>query len=514
MVETFKKLKKKAQLKAWLSAILLLISVAALAIGGALIVLNLLTKEMPLYGYLCGGGAGVLVAALTLLFTYPTTKRFARRIDEEYALHERTQTMVEYAAKSGEVVDMQRSDAEQALLSLPKKRKGFGFVCRVILLPILAVATLATGVILPKNEPTVTPPPVVVPEEDKPFESGMYQVKDMEQLIANVRSSTLAEPLKTEYLLQLEVLLEMMQDGETTNREMLAAVDGAMNIILERTTEVNTYNAYSAIIGADANATAIKPMGTVFMDAGRSYKKIEGVNLYLYSTLIGKEEPLKEYVVTVLTTYIDEVIAAIPADEAGFEGYVSEYSAAIESVLASKQVTEFAEDEEIKARLNALKTTLDGTLLGLKNDDYTLDGAKKEVVGGLELFVKDGGYTSGAAIAISTQAHSYMMKDYVLTALGEIFGVNPPQDGEEEEDKDPSGEGGGGSGNMEYPNQGEILNPDNGEYVPYYELLNEYYLRILEALEADEASDDPQIPEAVRAQIKAYFEALQTKNNE
>jgi len=109
------------------------------------------------------------------------------------------------------------------------------------------------------------------------------------------------------------------------------------------------------------------------------------------------------------------------------------------------------------------------------------------------------------------------MNEYVRTRLADIFGVEIPawndglthggsngseDDGEGDGDDDKVRPGGFGKGEMVYPSDEMLYDPDKREHVNYGELLEEYYSRVLEQIRDNEFSEE------LEQSIREYFEIL------
>ncbi len=512
MVESFVKLKKRAARNACLYALLTGVSSAAFVFGVLFIVCRLAELSFPLYGQiLIAAGVGLLVGGILLALTYPTTKRFAKTLDKRYALGEKVQTMVEFSAQEGAILEMQRARTEEALQTLPKQKKGFKSVLKVGLLPFLAVAVVATSFALPQKG--VAQPPVEPPEQEEIYGKDKFDVKDLEVLIKNVTESTLPDGLKLVYLAQLNGLMEKITAEEDIPlREVKAAVELSMKLIIDVTKEYNTYNLFVKEIGGDEGlaekqATFVKAL----KDSGAVYKTVQGTNVYYYESLKGLDGSLYSGVQAALASYSTELTA--PIDEIttqnAYRGYVDGVLADIEGVLALEGVVGLAETDGIKRALTTFKTELDATKdLFAADSGYGINDIKaeaKKVVGGLINGSKTNG---GLASPLKDQANVVMLKDYVLATLSKIFGVDIPYEGEGEEPDD--GPGGGGTGEGSRPNEGWVLDPADGTYKPYMDIVAKYYKNVSDLLDEDKNNPNgSQIPVELREYLEAYFNTLQ-----
>ncbi len=506
MVEQFIKLKKRAATRAILLSLVTAVSVAAIVVGGLLVAVKLTGIAFPWWGYLAaGGGSFAIVFALLVAALYPTTKRYSRKLDEEYALGEKVQTMVEFSGQAGAVLDLQRENTEVALETLPKKKRSFGGIVKRIALPILAVAVVGAAVVVPKK---YVPEPL--PEAEKPWQSGKYQVKDMEALIANVAASNLTENLKPAYLATLNDLLARMQAPTTTTSEMIRAVNESMNLILSITKQANSYNAF--VEGLKENEE-LEALSAALKESGEAYKTVEGININSYATLSSKEGELAKTVSAKLTAYGDTVNASVAdLDEAAFSNFVNSYVSEIDILLLEDEIAALAEGEAIRTATTEFKTSLAEAVTA---EGLSLNGRKGEVNKAVEAYQSP---TGALASELNIQSYSYMLRDYTLQGLSNIFGVNvPSEDGndgpiEDPDDRPPED---APPEDKDYPNEGEVLDPSDGTYKPYYELVDKYYDNVLALLAQDkenvENGEEPQISEELRNYLTAYFQSLKKK---
>ncbi len=510
MVTKFVQLKKRAVVNALLYAALMGACAAALLFGGLFLFVKLTARELAWYWYLLGCLGGFLsVGGLLLAFTYPTTKRYAKYLDETYRLGEKVRTAVEFGKQEGVVLDLQREQTEQALSSLPKRKKGWVWAVKLFLAPALAVAVLTTSLLVPakkKAEP---------PYQEPLYQTTLYNVKDLQQLIDNIKASALPETRKEVYLAGLNGLLALIQTEAPTQREVVAAVNSLMLLMITTTREENSYN---AVVAAAKEQTALSAMVTALNDSGKGYQSVEGVSLYSYATLTGREKALLEVATATWTEYIESISTDVTRLEvAEYVAYANEYVNALDEVLADEKVKALADTDGVKRAITAIRTGFYESADRLSHVDdngETYGGKQFATVKAETLLALEDTYNVNEAVngveTLGKQAYGVMIKDYALQTLSNIFSVPIPAEGTEEGGGDDAGggSGGGGSGSMEYPDDGLVLDPTDGQYKPYWLLLADYYKKVTELMEANE-----EMSEELKAYIKAYFEGLQTKEN-
>ncbi len=184
---------------------------AALAAVGAI----LLAAKLAGFGLtycLLGLIALPVGAAVCFAFVHEGPRRLSRRMDDTFALGERVQTMLEFEGADGEMIKLQREDAEDKLAQIPVKRLKLQGLWLYILLPVLSVSLLLGAFICPEaaeEEPGIRPG-----EEEPPRDITDWEWKALDELIEYVRASD-ADPdvMKPETLSSLEGLRSLLLVG-------------------------------------------------------------------------------------------------------------------------------------------------------------------------------------------------------------------------------------------------------------------------------------------------------------
>ncbi len=507
MVERFVQLKKRAALQALLYAVVTGVFSAMLLFGGLFALFKRVQPDFPWYGYLlCCLGVFLLVGGGILLFTYPTTKRFAKYLDERFALGERVRTSVQFSGKEGAVLTLQREQTQALLSTLPKQKKGVLWAVKLFLLPILAIATLTGSFFVPKKQ-AATPPPYKEPV----YETTLYNIKDLEALIANVQKSGLPEDMKGIYDTGLQALLALIQTEEPAQKEVIASVNSCMDLIVNATEEGNSYN---AVLSAIEEVAALSPLSQALKESGRAYKLMEGVNLYSFATLENKEEALLALVSGEWKEYVDSLSTALAErTQEEYVVYATAYAGLLCDALEWAEVAALPQTDKIKVGLTAITRALQDSVADIEDAASGVPFATARANAILEMeYTYDINKEVSVVAALGGQAYNVMIRDYALQTLSSIFGVPLPTEEDEmlggDSESVGGGVNGGGSGNLEYPDDGLVLDPTDGQYKPYGMLLAEYYKKVTELMESD-----PEMSEELKAYIKAYFEGLQTTEN-
>lgn len=154
----------------WTKAAIIGASAAALAVG-VLLLLSKLTN-IPSWYCLLGIIALPIGTGLFLLFKRSSFQKLAKRMDIEFQLHEKVQTMIAFEKSDDAMVLIQREDTLQKLGQIPTRQLRFANLWLYILLPVLACAMLVTAVACPSQQET--------PQEDPPYVAPPRDITDWE----------------------------------------------------------------------------------------------------------------------------------------------------------------------------------------------------------------------------------------------------------------------------------------------------------------------------------------------
>lgn len=509
MSENFKKIKKRITVEAAVKSAVAGISCGLFSVGILLLILKLSSVGINA-GYYVLMGVGVSAAVSIGLFLYlkPTDAKLAVKLDGEYSLNEKIQTMVTYSYSDGEMHKLQREDADAKLKGLPPRKIAFSKIWYFLLAAMLAVAMFLTGVLVPvKDVANEEPPAVELPPEEgeKKFEYTLFLQNLMAQLIREVRECSLDEEQKSIYVLILTDLDKTLKTVEYESG-MKSAVLGAVEDIDEITAAANSGEKLSAKIktfGEDL-ASAISGGIKIYKSAGslNSIERVESIKGTLgdavtgftskktANTLNGLKVPKEEGLENVLNTFIVNIAAALAG-------------------------TDVAEDDLLFASLKTFANELSGIVGNL--GPFGNDTLYRKIE---EAFKR---FENNFVDSLVFQNFNCMMDVFTRRKLADIFGLDyselpelPYDDSENGEGsggsgnegeggiKDPEGgnQGGMGDGNEIYGSDDLIYNPDTGEFVKYGELLEEYHSKVLYLLMNGDWSDE------TKRYIEKYYEIL------
>ena len=488
-MSSFAKFKKRLMLQRILRA-LMLGGAGGMALGSVALILskrNLLPFE-PVASIFVGIAAFLLIGGITYLLTRVSDRELAARLDSDFGLSARVQTMVEYSGEDGDMLAMQRRDADERLSEISPKKFKFKRLWIYLTALLLSAAILVVGILVENTRGYIPP------EEVEPFKLSELQEASMRELISYVSSSALEEEFKTDMVAELESLLARLKVTETKPDMQTALVESMavlLNITCESSTETEMLNALW-----DSGDTNMRYLARLLYSGDKSSADwgdfAEGLSEYV-GILMGDSETAEDAIVggarlkwaiDSMSTKLDMVLGAsgLPEDD---EMYI-----AVEDIFRSPDYG-----------LTRLVTTI----------DYMTDEEARDVLTGYF-----GRMSEKTFAAISLNRSNAAVGEYAMTRLSALFGVPLPAferpefirknlapDGSQVRDDDESSGNGGGLGEGAiFGSDDLVLNPLTGKYVKFGELIHTYYALMFEKLEGDLYSDE------METLIRNYFDLL------
>ena len=158
MGENFLKFKKKVFTIRLIKCILLSLAVGMLLSGVFLLLFKFeVIKAQTILSLPIGIGAGLLAGGVGYLLLYTSDKAIAKRLDEEFSLSEKVQTMLAFQDKEGAMFELQRQDANATLEKVSQKSFKFKRLWLYILCFIIGATSLSAGFLF---SPVETPDPI------------------------------------------------------------------------------------------------------------------------------------------------------------------------------------------------------------------------------------------------------------------------------------------------------------------------------------------------------------------
>ncbi|MBQ2806814.1 MAG: hypothetical protein IJF08_07165, partial [Clostridia bacterium] len=126
-----------------------------LAVFSVLFVLyrRMIIALSPLLSAAIALGAGLVLWAVLFAVLFPYQKRLARKLDRELGLREGVQTMLAFADRQDDMMQLQREQTNRRLLETPIKRLRIRHVWSCIVCFALAICMSVTAFAIPAKQP-------------------------------------------------------------------------------------------------------------------------------------------------------------------------------------------------------------------------------------------------------------------------------------------------------------------------------------------------------------------------
>ena len=481
-------------------------SFGALAAGVPLILDKLeLIDVHPITLIAIGAGVALFVFFVVFFALWTSNQKLARTLDNNFKLNEKVQTALAFSNESGEMCELQRADAENALRRIKESRLKVGRLWIYVVALILGASVLASGILIAEKEPYVPP------EEITPFEISKMQIAGIEELIKYVSSSKMEEPYKGDVSSALGTLLEDLKAAKT-EPEMQAALAVALTEITEATydsssmTEIlnelwSTGDGHAMMLAKALNTSHWKEP-----DWGDFAEKYDNFRIALISDGTDGETNAK--------AASDQASADAFADTLRWT--LESFSRKTNGALASSKIEE---RDPLYASVHKLINGADGASgladIPTSHKEAETDALIEAIDGALAVM------TDELYATISLQKTNTNVGEYTLTRLGMLFSVPIPEferpdfvkNGEDinegnenvddKEDDDKPNSGGVGEG-VTFGSDDLVLDPLTGEYVEYGTLFSKYNTLMIERL----GNEKYGYTEEQKKAIEKYFALL------
>ena len=499
MGESFKKIKSKYFKGAIILCVIIGVCAGLIAVGAVMLALKLnkIVINGGFYALIAVGTAGV-VGALFFLILRPTDKRVAKRLDRDYALGERVQTMVEFSQSSDDMAVLQRNDTSERLKGMSPKKPALKYMLLSLLIPVMACGLFLSGMMV-KN-PEVGGNSDIKPEP--PVEFDDWQKVRLNTLISNVKASNMEETPKNAVAVVLEGLLTAFwtDDGakEVTEQVMSETVKAALTAVEGITDGLNSADDFGGLL---APYEGFEGYGNA-LSQSTEYYKADG------TTVVNTFDAVTEQ-----SLLLDDRLAEL------FDGVFKSLYEKIDSAnnvsSAKSKVTEFIGVFDVAYLELSSLDTYDGlfnALTDYKDELKSLSDGMVRIQTKPSLIQRtDAPNTkliSSTVRAVWGQSYNAMMTDYIRYELIDLFKItfDNPDDPDDPDDpgsvKPPEEDNPGGDGDQEhlYGSDEVIYYPVNGEHVKYGTVLGEYSAKANELMES--------MPDELKGFLKDYFDIL------
>lgn len=498
-MDNFKRLKRKYIIEAIVKSAVIGLGVALLAVGASLLSVKLSANKIAWFFYLLIGVVSFGVAfAVTYLIIRPFDKRVAKRLDNDYDLHEKVQTMIEFDGEDSEMLVLQRKDTEKHLEDLPKKKftsNSLKSIWQYIVVAVLGVSIFIAGAVVPSK---------YVPPYDDNFNLSEWDIIAFQQLIDNVKSSKLEDNVKIPMVENLELLFDELKEttSASTMRRKVRASAEAID------TAVILANTYREILLAMNDNTALNDFKSSILRTTTFYKSDIEVNSFdkvnsLYASL---EDEIRATLM-VFTDTLEAKIAdiSIPVE---IKDKVDEFLTPLNDSMGSDEMQEkFGNSEDPDAIYTAL-SNMSSELGKVYQYAFIPHTELKNIVSNA-----DADYLSDMTKALIPQVYNKIVNEYVFNTLSAMFNVNIyPEDlvlpgisdNPNGGDDSPSHGGSIGEEDVIYGGNDAIYDPESDEHVPYGKVWNSYMAKLYNRLN----DPDNEMSDEMKNYIMQYIKAL------
>lgn len=475
MSENFRKIKKKYMTVAIVAACILGVCLGV-ALSCALAVV-FKTCGVNVHWAIYIPVALVLSAGSACLFFFilkPNDKRIAKKLDKDFALNQKVQTMVEFAHIESEMHELQREQTDEALGEVAKKRVDLKWLLKFAFVPVIAAAMLFAGIFVPAKKSAAV---------DRPYDFTTTHKAALKNLIEDVNGSSLDAGLKTFFVFELDGLLGMLQDAEYESAMKSSVIKAVRNI----DNHVADTNSYLKISAALKNNPLCDGFATAVVNSVVDYKN--STVLTYMNAVKEKEKTVDDDVAAVLTRWKTSYVEELDGDDDRAITLMNFADAITAGIQDEELVKAFAPQsgEDVTAAFRSadgdafykLVSALGENLY--KHAEAVLKGeAAFAAASFFDNFITD------SKTALGKQSYNCMMDEFVRNSLARIFGISrgelgsnlhvapyPTQEsGGNERPPEQSGDGGGSDGIHIYGSNDEILDPDTGEKKKYGDYIN------------------------------------------
>lgn len=490
---TFGQLQKKRKKAALIASVAGGLSLGLIVAGGLLLAFKLKQSDFPVWGYpLIGLTAAVLCWAALFFALRPNDKKFAKKLDREYRLQEKTQTMLAFRQRQGELIALQREDAYEKLEAVPQRKYGLQPFLKLIALPVLAVALFITAVAVP------------VPQTvDPAAEITDFEKLGLKNLITEISGSSLESELKTSVVGVLEGILADLSLSQTENakKTKVFACVAAIDKLIEEE------NSYGEIASQLTNGDQTVLIASAISDGVGVFDS--SVSLSSYERVTALEESLERLIEANLglpLAALEEEI--LDAEDVG--GALQTLSEAITAALAASEVEE---EDALYSGTQTFASKISSV-------------AVSETVAQTVSVIFDS-YVYELTQALCVQAYNCVIDLYIRIRLSDILSIpieefpenivdeRPLIDSDTSGGEDSNGDpnttdrenGGYGKGDTIYGGDSYIYEPDAEEHVKYGSVLDKYYAIVEELIRNGDYTEEEQ--KAIRAYYSMLYSGIE-----
>lgn len=489
----FENFRKKSVCAAYVKGALTGVCCALFVLGAIMLSVKLCAVRLAWFYYvLIGVAVAICAFFVTFFLTKPNDKKLAKRLDRDYSLREKVQTMVEFDGQDGEMLRLQRADADETLKNVRPKKNSVKRIWQYAVIVVLGCALFLTAVVVPSRYQD--------PNDDR-YTFGEWDEAALVQLIADVEGFSLEDKVKPFAVASLTLLREELLNT-TQNSVMRAKVQAAAKEIDNVVIAANTYRQIALALNS---YSVLNDFKLAMVRASNSYKGNETIDsVSKVNALADDSESMIRAELTVFTQALNESIASLSLSSEIYDKLIGFLDAFNESMVAD-EIGESLSDDSLYRALAAFSEAL-GPIYEYRSREP--ESLKKVVSSACAE------YLSGVSGVMVTQVYNRIVNEYICNRLSEIFKVSVfPEDldlpGVSDEDSDsqqkPPQSGSIGDEQEIYGSNDIVYDPNTNEHASYGPLWQASYMaKLYELLEDPDAN----LSDEMRYYILQYISAL------
>lgn len=463
---------------------------AGLLSGGTFLMLSRLAiiAPVPIISLPVGFGVFLVIGIAAYLALGLSDKSLAKRLDKDFSLNERVQTMIENSGEDTGILKLQREDTESVLSKINTRDFKARRLWIYIVALLLGICMLVAAFIVP-NKRNVT----VI--DDPPFKLSNMQRAGLLELISYVENSNMEQRYRGAIVSELETLIGDLEVADRMS-EMKIELAESMAYILAITCDSsssaelldalwNSGDFYLKHLAKALDASSWKePDWADFAEKMTEYEKV----------VLGEDEELPE-----------GTPAPTEEEKKSTLAYVLESSG--RKISLAMTLSKIPAEDALRVVLVRLAEADEPgfkgySLLAPDVPSLTYENAAANVSDTINALADD------IYAAVSTNRTNAFVGEYTMTKLSTLFLVPLPEferpafvknnesisDGaggssQEGDNENAPSDGGVGDG-ATFGSKDLVLDPITGKYVEYGTIYGEYYALMLKKIEEGSYTDE------------------------
>ena len=496
-MKTFERYKSKALAVLIIKALLVGLGIGSL-VGGVLLLLIKHEAVLiePILSLLFGFLSLIVGFLIVFFLLKGNDKKLAKRIDKQFDLKEKVQTMLAHKNSEGAIYELQRQDAAKSLEQIKNKSIDLKRIWIYILSAVIGLGVLISALVI---NPVKTEPE---PEPEIPFKLSELQEAALLELANYIDKSAMKESSKEIIKTSINDLITGLKLS-TTTKEKNMYLEQALDEIYEET---------------DNSSLALELMSEVWSQNTNESRALAVMLNYYDWPLYDEWDKYVDSVAKLRNEFVFNGGDSEVSEEDKISFMVNSLSDLSSKLLTAITKSGIAENDELTialkrfAEANEVDTELGTKLLGLS----TL-AKQVEALGYTEAQkTLDNTILALNSIiykALSDHKANTDTGEYAMTRICELFNHQIPQFerpkfiktsvGEGGGDENEGGGGGGIGAGPTFGSDDLVYDPNTGEYVEYGEILNRYYTLMYGKAEAGVYTEEEKLA------LEKYFAILQ-----